>query len=166
MSRAASRPAWKPILVAGLAALLVASIGGSLTVIGPWYQGLAKPSWQPPDWLFAPAWTLIFATAAISAALAWRDAGPGPRREWIIGLFALNGFLNLLWSTLFFRVQRPDWAGFEVALLWLSILFLIVFLSRFSKRAALWLAPYILWVSFAALLNWTVVRLNAPFDAA
>lgn len=154
---------WKPILVAALAALLIASIGGSLTVLGPWYASLDKPTWQPPDWLFAPAWTLIFALTALSAAQAWWHAETRPQREWIIGLYSLNGFLNLLWSTLFFQVQRPDWAFVEVILLWLSVLLLINFVRRFSTNSALLLVPYLLWVTFAAYLNWTVVRLNAPF---
>lgn len=160
---AGARPFWRPVAVAAGAALLTASVGGSLTVLGPWYDGLVKPSWQPPGWLFAPAWTLIFALAAMSAATAWRDAPTAPQREWLIGLFALNGFLNVLWSLLFFRLQRPDWAGVEVGLLWLSILALIAFVIRFSRPAAAFLVPYLLWVSFAAILNWSVVRLNKPF---
>lgn len=149
-----------PILVAALAAVVVAGLGGTITDVGPWYQSLKKPSWQPPDWLFAPAWTLIFACAAVSAATGWRDARNAGAREWLVGLFALNGFLNVLWSFLFFRAQRPDWAVIEVAALWLSILVLIIYLARFSRNASLLLVPYLAWVSFAAYLNWTVVKLN------
>lgn len=161
MTRAMSNA--KPILIALLAALLVATVGGTLTDIGPWYQSLQKPSWQPPDWLFGPAWTLIFALAAISAATAWRDAPRREDREWMIALFALNGFLNVLWSLLFFRLHRPDWALIEVGALWLSILVLILVLARYSRPAALLLLPYLAWVTFAAVLNWRVVQLNAPF---
>ncbi len=84
--------------------------------------------------------------------------------EWVIGLFALNGFLNLLWSLLFFAFKRPDWALVEVTLLWLSILLPILVFWRFAKTASFYLLPYLLWVSFAAFLNLTVVRLNAPFS--
>lgn len=80
-----------------------------------------------------------------------------------MGLFALNGFLNISWSLIFFRLQRPDWAFYEVILLWLSILALIVYCGRFSKTAAALLVPYLAWVSFAGALNWAVVQLNAPF---
>jgi translocator protein len=153
----------KPILVAGLAALAVAIIGGTITDLGPWYQGLTKPGWQPPDWVFGPAWTLIFALAALSAATGWRDAPTRAAREWVVIFFALNGSLNLLWSLLFFRRERPDWALVEVALLWLSILLLIISLARFSRSASLLLVPYLAWVSFAAVLNWQIVILNAPF---
>jgi tryptophan-rich sensory protein len=153
----------RPIVVAGLAALFVAVLGGTLTDIGPWYQNLAKPSWQPPDWIFGPAWTLIFALAAISAATAWRYAPRRETREWLVALFALNGFLNLLWSLLFFRMRRPDLAFIEVFLLWGSILVLILFLRRLSPTASLLLWPYLAWVTFAAVLNWAIVRLNGPF---
>lgn len=153
----------KPIVIAAIAALLVASVGATITDLGPWYRNLVKPSWQPPDWLFGPAWTLIFGLSALSAATAWRDAPSRPTRDWVIALFALNGFLNLLWSLLFFRVKRPDWALAEVALLWLSVLVLIVFLGRFSRTCSRLLWPYLAWVTFAAALNWRIVSLNAPF---
>ncbi len=152
-----------PVIVAAGAAILVASVGATMTDIGPWYQGLAKPSWQPPDWLFGPAWTLIFSLAALSAVTAWRDAPDRAAREWMVGLFAVNGVLNILWSALFFRVRRPDWALVEVVFLWLSVLALILLLRRYSRPASLLLLPYLAWVAFAAVLNLAVVRLNAPF---
>lgn len=157
-----SRRLARPILVAAFAALLVAGLGSTVTDLGPWYRGLAKPDWQPPDWLFGPAWTLIFALAALSAATAWRDAPSREAREWVVLLFAVNGFLNVLWSLLFFRLQRPDWALVEVALLWISILLLIIYLARFSRSGRL-LWPYLAWVGFAAALNWRIVQLNGPF---
>jgi tryptophan-rich sensory protein len=156
-------PFWKPVLIAGGVALLIAVLGGTLTDTGPWYQQLQKPPWQPPDWLFGPAWTLIFALATVSAIYAWRDAPTRAQREWVIALFALNGFFNVLWSTLFFALRRPDWALFEVTLLWLSILLPIAVFWRFARPASYYLLPYLAWVSFAAFLNFTVVRLNAPF---
>jgi translocator protein len=161
MSAVASRA--RPIAVAALAALGVASLGATITDLGPWYQSLAMPDWQPPDWLFGPVWTLIFALAALAAATGWRDAPTRAAREWLVIFFALNGLFNLLWSLLFFRLQRPDWALVEVGLLWLSILLLIISLARFSRPASLLLVPYLVWVSFAAVLNWKVVALNGPF---
>jgi tryptophan-rich sensory protein len=152
-----------PALVAGGGAVFVAVAGGALTEIGPWYRGLAKPSFQPPDWLFGPAWTLIFALSAWSAVTAWEAAPDDRARRWVIILFVANGALNVLWSLLFFKLRRPDWALVEVALLWASILVLIVVLGSWSRSAALMLAPYLAWVSFAAVLNWAIVRLNAPF---
>lgn len=157
------RSFWKPVLVAAAAATVIGTLGGVLTDTGLWYQSLVKPSWQPPDWAFAPAWTLIFALAAVSAVYAWRDTHTRTQRVLVVVLFGLNGLLNTLWSTLFFVAKRPDWALIEVMLLWLSVLLpALVFWSR-ARTASLYLIPYLLWVSFAAFLNFTVVRLNAPF---
>lgn len=151
------------VLVAAVAASLVAAAGAQLTELGPWYRALVKPTWQPPDWLFPPAWTLIFTLTAIAGVLAWRRAPDRIARRTLIALFALNGVLNMAWSGFFFTWQRPDLALVEVALLWLSILALIVFTARFAKAAGLLLVPYLLWVSFASVLNLAIVRLNGPF---
>ncbi len=154
---------FRAVLVAALAAGLVAVVGGSLTDLGPWYQALAKPAWQPPPPAFGVIWTVIFALAALSGAIAWRRAASPAAREWVIGLFALNGFLNILWSLLFFRLQRPDWALVEIIPFWLSIAGLILALWRTSRLASLLLFPYIAWVSLAAGLNYEVVQMNASF---
>ena len=154
---------WKPIAAAAAVAV---AVGASATDLGPWYQALRKPSSQPPDWLFGPAWTLIYALAALSAATAWTAAREGAQRTRIVALFGLNALLNVLWSELFFGLHRPDWALAEVVLLWLSILTLIIALRPISSHAAWLLLPYLAWVTFAGVLNQAVVRLNAPFGAA
>jgi tryptophan-rich sensory protein len=153
-------------VVAGLSAMAVAAIGGTMTDLGPWYRALRKPSWEPPDAAFGAIWTVIFALAAASGVIAWRRTASRASREWLIGLFALNGFCNIFWSLLFFRLHRPDWGLYEVSALWLSIAVLILFLARLSRPAAALLLPYLAWVSIAAALNYEVVRLNAPFGAA
>ena len=152
-----------PVIVASVAALCVAALGATVTDLGPWYQGLAKPAWNPPDVVFPMGWTLIYALITVAGITAWRAARTAAQAEWVLGLFALNGFLNISWSILFFRFQRPDWAFYEVIALWLSIVAIIVFCGRFSRAAALLLVPYLVWVGFAAALNWSVVQLNAPF---
>lgn len=136
-----------------------------MTEIGPWYASLRKPAWQPPEWLFGPAWTVIFALIAMSGVAVWRRTQSARERRIILLLFLANALLNVLWSVLFFRLQRPDWAFAEVIALWLSIVVLIVALRRRSSAAAWLLVPYLLWVAFAAYLNWTVVQLNAPFGS-
>jgi len=153
----------KPVIAAALSAMAVAALGALTTDLGPWYYRLQKPAWQPPDWLFGPAWTLIFALAALAGVLYWKQPANRSARLQILAAFALNAFLNTLWSLLFFRLKRPDLALYEVGFLWLSIIVLIVLISRGSRAASFLLAPYLAWVSFAALLNWKVVQLNAPF---
>ncbi|PZN97181.1 MAG: TspO protein [Alphaproteobacteria bacterium] len=152
-----------PASVAAVTTSLIAALGATITVLGPWYQGLRQPSWAPPDIAFGPAWTLIFGLCAISAVTAWMAAPTRDSANNLIGLFAINGFLNLLWSFLFFRAQRPDLAGWEVWILWASIATLIVACGRVSRTAAWLLVPYLLWVTFAGLLNAAVVVLNRPF---
>ncbi len=160
---AASSVRWRAVGTAALAALAVAAIGGTLTDVGPWYQGLAKPSWTPPDAAFGVIWTVIFTLAAAAGVVGWRRASTPVRREWLIALFCLNGFLNVLWTLLFFRLRRPDWGLIEVVGLWVSVAALIVFLARFSRLSGALLAPYLVWVSVAAALNLSIVQLNAPF---
>ena len=156
---------WKPVLVAAAAALVVAVLGGLMTEIGPWYLSLKQPPWKPPDWAFGPVWTTIFALAAAAGVIGWRRAPSRASRELMLMLFALNGFLNVFWSLLYFRLHRPDWSLLEVPLLWLSVLALIVLLARFAKPAAWLLAPYLVWVMIAATLNWQTVQLNGPFGS-
>ncbi|MDM7957657.1 TspO/MBR family protein [Blastomonas sp.] len=157
------REGFLPVILAAMAALIVAAGGATITDLGPWYQRLTQPDWAPPNWLYGVAWTLIFALAAMASLAAWRAAPTRNARTNVIGLFAFNGFLNVLWSLLFFRVQRPDWALIEVAALWLSVAVLIVYCGRFSKATAWLLLPYIAWVSVAAALNYGIVQLNGPF---
>ncbi len=158
-----SRSARRPILVAAAAAIIVAIVGGTITDLGPWYESLRKPDWQPPGPAFGIVWTTIYSLTAVAAVITWRRAPTGAEREWLIGLFALNGFLNILWSLLFFRLQRPDWSLIEVCFLWLSIVSLIIFTARHSRLAGILLTPYLIWVSLASVLNFDVVRLNGPF---
>ncbi len=154
----------RQVLIGAAAAVAVAAVGGTMTDLGPWYQALAKPPWQPPGPAFGIIWTVIFAFATASGVTAWRAAKFRSTREWIIGLFALNGFLNVLWSLLFFRLRRPDWGLEENFALWASVALLMVVLARFSRPASLLLAPYLIWVSIAGVLNFEVVRLNPAFD--
>lgn len=156
--------AWiPPILVAALAAALIAFLGATITDLDGWYRTLEQPGWAPPDYVYGMAWTAIFALIALAGVTAWRRTPTTQASDMLIGLFALNGFLNILWSLLFFRAQRPDWALIELVALWISIVVLIVVCARYSKLAAILLLPYLAWVSVAGMLNWEVVQLNGPF---
>ena len=154
---------WLQVLIASLAASIVAATGAGLTTLGPWYFALNKPWFQPPDWLFGPAWTTIFICCVISGVWAWRNAETLAQRRFIVLLFAFNAVCNLLWSTLFFFLQRPDWALWEVGFLWASIVLLIIYFWSWTRRSAHLLLPYLVWVTFASILNFAIMRLNAPF---
>ncbi|MEO1137617.1 MAG: TspO/MBR family protein [Pseudomonadota bacterium] len=153
----------KPVIVAILAAFAVAVIGGFMSEIGPWYEGLTKPVLNPPNWVFGPAWTIIYALAVLAAVTGWRATKTNRDRAWLISLFFVNAVLNILWSALFFTMRRPDWAFAEVITLWLSVLALVVFLGRLSKTAGAAMVVYLLWVTFAAYLNFGIIQLNGPF---
>jgi translocator protein len=155
--------AW-PIIWAALWGVAVAGIGGALTDLGPWYRSLKRPTLQPPDWAFGPAWTLIFLLAASAAVIGWDAAGTDSARSAIVGAYIVNGCLNVGWNLCYFVKKRPDWALVEVVFLWLSILAMIVVLWQFSTTAAWLVLPYLLWVSFASYLNYDIVRLNGPFN--
>jgi translocator protein len=154
---------WVTILIAALFALVVAGVGGALTEIGPWYRSLQFPSWKPPNWSFGPIWMVILTFAAASAVLAWAGPTSTSQRTGLVVLFVINAVLNVLWNLLFFTLRRPDWALVETVFLWLSVLDLMVFIWPISTTASLLLAPYLIWVAIAGVLNRAIVRLNGPF---
>lgn len=153
-----------PVIVAGLIATMVALVGMTITDVGPWYHGLVQPRWAPPEAAYGVAWTAIYALTAIAGVTAWLATPTWHEKEWLIGLFALNGFLNILWSLLFFRLHRPDLAQIEVIFLWLSVAALILLVWRRSMLGSLLLVPYLMWVTFAGYLNMNIVHLNGPFS--
>ena len=126
-----------PTLVAVVALGAVGFIGGLMTEVGPWYEHLRFPKLRPPNWLFGPAWTTIYVLIAIAGVLAWKNASDPGLRWLLLGLFLVNGALNVLWSPLFFKFKRPDWALIEVAPFWLSIVALIVCLYAIRPLSAL-----------------------------
>lgn len=146
-----------------LAGVIVAVAGGVLTVIGPWYDSLKKPSWKPPDWAFGPIWSTIIILAVISAALAWDAADTATAKAAVLTVLVVNSVLNIAWSGIFFKLRRPDWALVEVLMLWLSIVALILVLGSYSTTAGLLMVPYLIWVSIAAFLNYRIVQMNKPF---
>lgn len=157
---------WEPPALAALLALVVAVAGGVATRTDAWYHRLRVPGWKPPDWAFGPVWSVIFILTTASAIIAWNaDSDPAARTR-LVAVFAVNGVLNIAWSVIFFRLRRPDWAFAEVLLLWFSILAVVFTLGRVSVAAALLNLPYLAWVSVAACLNRTIVRLNPRFGGA
>jgi len=154
------------IITAACVTIFVLGVGGAMTSVGPWYQNLRKPTWNPPNWVFGPAWTIILGLAAWAGVDAWDNAQDPESQNLILILYGVNIVLHMLWSPLFFNLRRPDWALIEVPFLWLSILALIIGLAPLSQISTWALLPYLLWVSFAAFLNLVIVRMNPPFGKA
>ena len=153
-------PARLPLLtiVPFLLAVAAAAFAASRFRPGTWYTTLAKPSWTPPGWLFAPVWSLLYLAIAVAGWLLWRQAHPDaflPLALWLGQLI-----LNMVWSWLFFGLHRPRAALADIVLLLASILAFILIARPLSAGAAWLFVPYALWVLFAAALNAAIVRLN------
>ncbi len=146
-------------LAAFLAVCFAAASSGAFFRPGAWYRSLRKPAWTPPNWLFAPAWTVLYILIAISGWLVWRKTGLDGAPA-AIAAYGFQLAFNAGWSAVFFGMRRPDLALFEIAALWLSIALTIGLFIPIDTLAALLLAPYLAWVTFAATLNFSVWRLN------
>jgi len=147
------------VLVCELAGL----VGSVFTfpAIATWYATLAKPWFSPPDWLFGPAWGVLYALMGLALFLVWERAGKNKHGFYDMAAFAFQLALNTLWSVIFFGLRSPAAALAEILLLWAAIAYTIFSFWKIDRRAAYLLAPYIVWVSFAAALNYYVWMLNA-----
>jgi tryptophan-rich sensory protein len=122
-----------------------------------WYQDLLKPAFQPPAWLFAPVWTILYACMGIATYLIWIEPKTkGRLKAQAMTIFTLQLIMNLYWSILFFGKQNPGLAFIEILILWISILCTILVFHRISKIATYLLIPYLFWVSFASVLNFSL----------
>jgi tryptophan-rich sensory protein len=145
----------------GLIAFLVLCLGGGLaigfaTAPGEWYAGLAKPSFNPPNWVFAPAWTILYILIAIAGWLVWRQDPYGlPTGLWVLQLA-----LNFKWSPVFFSAHRIGSALVVILLLLATIVLFVLFAWPGAPIAAVLFLPYLGWVAFASLLNAAIWRLN------
>ncbi len=154
-------------LVAVLVSVMLVSAFGAQFGAGEWYAELAKPDWNPPSWVFAPVWSLLYLMMALAAWLVWNaphpdpgNPGPHPSRAAAIGFWGIQLVLNGAWSWLFFGLERPGWALAEMTLL-IAVLALTINAFRKVRDAAAWLlAPYMAWLLFAWALNFTLWRLN------
>lgn len=140
---------------------LLAASSGAVFRPGAWYRSLAKPRWCPPDWLFGPAWAVLYTTIAVAGWLVWLRAGLG----WPILVYLVSLGFNAGWSAIFFGLRRMDWAFAWILAFWASVLAMIVLFWPVSPAAALLLLPYFLWVGFASALNWTIWQMNRAAPA-
>lgn len=148
-----------PWIALAISVLLVAAVAafGSQFAPGPWYEALAKPAWTPPNWLFGPAWTLLYALMALAAWKVWIVAR---RIDLALLVYGAQLLVNALWSYLFFGRQRIDLALLDIVVLWLLIVVTLVLFWRRDRLAGWLLVPYLAWVGYAAALNFALWRLN------
>lgn len=128
--------------------------------IQEWYSTLNKPFFSPPNWIFAPVWTVLYILMGISVALIWHDGWKSKAVKVAIGIFILQFILNLFWSPVFFNLRVPTYALILIVILWALILLTIMKFNQINKTAGRLLIPYWLWVSFASILNASIVYLN------
>ena len=149
------------LIVALGACFGIAALGSAFTVpaLAHWYAGIRKPSWTPPSWLFGPVWTSLFVMMAVAVWLVWLRVGifGAPAA---FALFAGQLALNAVWSALFFGLRNPGAAFVEVVFFWFTIAATALAFARIDPLAALLLVPYLMWVTFAAVLNFAIWRLN------
>ncbi len=155
------KSSWLKLVISLSFCFLVAFAGSVITTpsINSWYQALTKPSFNPPNWIFGPVWLLLYSLMGISLFLVWREKQTKKTRV-AITFFGIQLLLNFLWSFLFFYLHLPTLALIEIFILWLAIFFTIKKFRPISKTASLLLIPYLLWVSFASILNLAIVLLN------
>ncbi|MCM2372087.1 TspO/MBR family protein [Aporhodopirellula aestuarii] len=127
--------------------------------IGNWYKTIEKPSWNPPGYVFGPVWTTLYIMMAVAAWLVWKPAGFKPAKIPLM-LFGVQLILNVAWSWIFFSQHQSGWAFAEIVVLWSAIVATTVAFFRSSKLAGWLMVPYLVWVSFASVLNYAIWRLN------
>lgn len=137
------------------------ALGSLFTIqaVPTWYAGLVKPSWNPPAWVFGPAWTLLYIMMSVAAWMIWRREHSAARSR-ALHWFMLQLLLNAMWSPVFFGCHSPLAGLVIIVALWLAIVVTLVLFWRQSSPAAAWLVPYLAWVSFATALNFAVWKLN------
>jgi len=166
MAPSPPRHSWIGLIVLLVICFAAAGIGGMATTpkIPGWYATLAKPNWNPPNWIFGPVWSALYCCMAVAAWLVWRQRGlAGAAMP--LALFGVQLLLNGLWSCLFFGLQSPGLAFAEVLLLWATIAATMVLFLLRSTVAGVLFVPYLAWVSFASVLNFVIWRLNAGGSA-
>lgn len=142
--------------------LLVGAFAGFFTSSGVngWYATANKPWFNPPNWIFAPVWTVLYIMMGIALYLVWKSGAEKTIKQTAIILFAVQLTLNFFWSFIFFKLQLPGWAFAEIILMWAMIFITILWFGKISSAAAWLLVPYISWVSFASVLNYAIWKLN------
>ena len=152
---------WLPLGLFLLLAFAAAGIGGlaTATSVTTWYPTLQKPTWNPPNSLFGPVWGLLYVLMAVATWRVWLKGDPLAARR-TVSLYSAQLTLNALWSILFFGLHRPGAALAEIVVLWAVLVAILIRYWKLDRVAAVLWTPYVLWVSFAAVLNGTIWSLN------
>jgi tryptophan-rich sensory protein len=150
-------------LITSITACNIAGVAGALATSPNtvWFNTINKPSFQPPNWVFGPVWTLLYTLMGIAIYQFWREGFNTPERKKALGIFILQFTLNTGWSFVFFGMQQIGWALVEIIILWFAIVWCIQIFYTQQKIAAWLMIPYLLWVSFALFLNFTLWQLNS-----
>lgn len=149
-----------------IAAILLCELAGGIgslftyPSIEGWYAKLQKPSFNPPNWVFAPVWITLYLLMGISAYLVWEKNRESKEAKNSLSIFGMQLVLNMLWSIVFFGLQSPLFGLIDIILLWIAIVVTVFKFFRISRTAGLLLMPYVLWVTFATILNFYIWRLN------
>ena len=153
---------WLKLLISLIIPQLVAASGAYFTItgVGSWYNQINKPDWNPPSGVFGPVWTTLYVLIGVSFFLIWKSGASSTLKKTAIFFWIAQLVANFFWSFIFFGQHEIGLAFFEILLLWVLIVFTIFSFARISKLAAWLLVPYISWVSFAAILNYTIWKLN------
>lgn len=151
------------LIIAIAIPLVVGFTSGYFTItgVGSWYQTIQRPSWNPPNWIFGPVWTTLYILMGIALYLVWKADVESRIKKNAVLFFALQLTFNFFWSFIFFNRQQPGWAFAEIVVLWILILLTIFAFAKINRLAAWLLVPYIAWVSFASILNYTIWKLNS-----
>ena len=150
------------LIVSIIIPVAIGATAGFFTATGvdSWYQTINKPSWNPPSWIFAPVWTILYIMMGIALFLVWKSNNNEALKKRAMILFFVQLVLNFFWSFIFFDQQQPGWALVEIIAMGVAILLTIFAFAKVNKIAAWLLVPYISWVSFASILNYTIWQLN------
>lgn len=152
------------VLALFVGAVVLTGSSGAIFRPGEWYERIRKPSWRPPNWLFAPVWFVLYAMIAYSGYLVWREFGGWTFVALPLTVYIVQLVLNWLWSALFFGLRQPGLAFLGILLLWGSIYLTIQLFWDINETAAYLLMPYLAWVSFAAILNFAIYWMNSRDD--
>jgi tryptophan-rich sensory protein len=149
---------WYKLIISLVICLAAGFIGSIFTTpaIGAWYATLHKPAFNPPNWIFGPVWTILFILMGLAFYLVWQK----PNNKKALIIFVIQLVLNIAWSFCFFYLQNPLAGLLEIVVLWIFILLTIINFYKIYQPTAYLLIPYILWVSFAVVLNYYLYRLN------